>query len=172
MPRDVSRAEIFQLVARYVAGWNAHDVNEVACLFAPDGSYGEFGWGKVMRGVQEIRGYLSTMFGAVPDLTMTLTDAPICSRQRVLWKWIMRGTLQGRLAGLPPTGERFEVRGVTALVTTENKVVRAADYFTARDIAGPPGREEDRSAKSIDVHPGDRWTKLFPPDEDNIAYGE
>lgn len=177
MTRNVPRSTVCQLVAKYIAAWNAHDVGRVISLFAEHASYGEFGQGKVMLGREEIRRYLTAMFRTVPDLATTPTGHPICSRERVLYKWIMTGTPQGQFAGVPPTGNRFEVRGATALLTTGAKILRAAHYFDVRSVVGhlwPAGeRRSDTATASPDISASDLMRRrALLDDEDNIGYGE
>jgi steroid delta-isomerase-like uncharacterized protein len=162
MERDVHEVTPLRLVANYIAAWNAHDADRVASLFAEDGCYGEFGQGKVMLGQEEIRRHLAATFRAVPDLAITPAGHPVCSRERVLCKWIMTGTQQGEFADVPPTGRRLEVRGATALLTRGVEIVRAASYFDVGSVVGQPGR----SASDLIPNRG------LLDDEDNIRYGE
>lgn len=172
-----SEPTLSQLAARYVAAWNAQDLCRLLSLFAEDGSYAEFGQGKVLLGREEIRRYLTAIFCAVPDLTTTPTGHPICHRERVLYKWIMTGTLQGEFAGVPPTGKRFEVQGATALVTKGTEILRAADFFDVRCVAGQLWSQRetypDSGAPRPDTAAIDRIRREWLlADEDNIGYGE
>jgi len=131
MRGDVSEERVYRLVREYVSAWNTHDADRLLSLFAEDASYGEFGLGRIMLGQEEIRRYLIATFAALPDLTVTPTGEPLSSGPRVSWSWLMTATHQGEFGGVLPTGKRFELRGLTALLTTTDEVVRAADCFDA-----------------------------------------
>ena len=174
---DVPDERVYRLLRRYVAAWNGHDADRLTSLFAEDGSYGEFGLGRVMLGQEEIRRYLIATFAALPDLTVTPTGEPLTSGERVFSKWLMTATHQGEFAGVPPTGKRFELRGGSALLTKGDKIVRGADYFdvasVVRQVAAGRERRSNNGSRSTDVG----GTGLKPwlgilADEDNIGYGE
>jgi steroid delta-isomerase-like uncharacterized protein len=174
---DVPQERVYRLVREYVVAWNSHDVDRLTSLFAEDGSYGEFGLGRVMLGREGIRRHLSATFAALPDLTIAPTGEPLSSGERVCWKWLMMATHQGEFAGVPPTGKRFELRGGSVLLTKGDKVVRGADCFDVASVVRQVAPERERRSSN-------RWgatdvarTGLKPwlgslADEDNIGYGE
>jgi steroid delta-isomerase-like uncharacterized protein len=177
MRRDVPEEMACRLMGEYVAAWNSHDADRLASLFVRYGSYGEFGLGTVMLGRQEIRRYLVATFAALPDLTITASGEPLSSGERVFWRWLMTATHQGEFAGMPPTGKRFELRGISLLLTRGDKVVRAADCFDVTSVGGRVAAEgEGRSGHgswSTDAGRGGLSPRLGAlADEDNIGYGE
>jgi len=177
MTGDGSQETLYRLVREYVAAWNSHDADGLAFLFAEDGRYGEFGLGRIMLGREEIRRYLIATFAALPDLTIAPTTEPLSSGERVFWQWLMTATHQGEFAGLPPTGKRFELRGVAVLLTGGDKIVRAADCFDVSSLVGQVAPERARRLNSGSASADDGTTGLNPwpailADEDNIGYGE
>jgi steroid delta-isomerase-like uncharacterized protein len=168
---------VYRLVREYVAAWNSRDVDRLTSLFAEDGSYREFGLGRVMLGQEEIGRYLIATFAALPDLTIAPTGEPLTSGERVYWKWLMMATHQGEFAGVPPTGKRFELRGFSVLLTSGDRIVRGADCFDVASIVRQvaPGCQRrsshgNGSADSGRIGP-DPWLGIIA-DEDNIGYGE
>jgi steroid delta-isomerase-like uncharacterized protein len=163
--------EVYRLVREYIAAWNSHDVDRLTCLFADDGSYGEFGAGRVMLGQEEIRRHLIATFASLPNLTIAPTGEPLSSGEYAFWKWLMTATHEGEFAGMPPTGKRIELRGFSALVTKGDKIVRATDCFDmssfVRQVAPDRGRRSNSSPRST----ADPWMCTLA-DEDNIGYGE
>jgi predicted ester cyclase len=130
-----------------------------------------------MLGREEIRRYLIATFAALPDLTITPTGEPLSRGERVFWRWLMTATHQGEFAGMPPTGERFELRGISALLTRGDKIVRAADCFEVASVAGQVAAEREGRWNSGGAPLGTGKTGLNPSlaslaDEDNIGYGE
>ena len=130
-------------MGEYVAAWNSHDADRLTSLFVNYGSYGEFGLGMVMLGREEIRRYLIATFAALPDLTITPTGEPLSSGERVSWRWLMTATHQGEFAGMPPTGKRIELRGISVLLTRGDKIVRAADYFDVASVVSQVAAERE-----------------------------
>lgn len=174
---EVPERDVYRLVRQYAAAWNSHDVDRLTSLFGEDGSYGEFGLGRVMLGQEEIRRHLMGTFDALPDLTITPTGEPLSSGERVLWRWLMIATHQGEFGGVLPTGKRFDLRGLSVLVTREDAIVRAADYFNVasfvRQVAPERARRANDGAGSTDGGKMglDPWLATLA-DEDNIGYGE
>jgi steroid delta-isomerase-like uncharacterized protein len=174
---DVPEEKAHRLVREYVAAWNSHDADRLTGLFAEDGSYGEFGLGRIMLGREEIRRYLIATFAALPDLTVTPTVEPLSSGERVFWKWLMTATHEGEFAGLPATGKRFELQGASTLVTRGDEIVRSSDCFDLgsliRQVA--PGRErhlhDATGPADLERMELDPWLTILS-DEDNIGYGE
>jgi steroid delta-isomerase-like uncharacterized protein len=174
---DAPQERVYRLVREYVAAWNSHDVDRLTSLFAEDGSYGEFGVGRVMLSREEIRRHLIATFGALPDLTIAPTGEPVSSGGRVYWKWLITATHQGEFGGVLPTGKRFELGGLSVLVTREDKIVRAADYFDVASVVRQVAPERERRSNCgggstdvgrIGLKP---WLGILA-DEDNIGYGE
>jgi steroid delta-isomerase-like uncharacterized protein len=177
MRGDPPEEKLYRLVREYLAAWNSHDAGRLMSLFAEDGSYGEFGLGRTVLGQEEIHRYLITTFAALPDLTIAPISDPLSSGERVLWKWLMTATHQGEFGGVLPTGKRFELRGISVLLTRGDKIVRGADCFdvasVARQVAPERERRWNSGGEPVDVEE----TGLNPwlaslADEDNIGYGE
>lgn len=165
------KERVYRLVREYVAAWNRHDVDRLTSLFAENGSYGEFGLGRVMLAREEIRRHLNATFGALPDLTIAPTGDPLSSGERVYWKWLMIATHEGEFAGVPATGKRFELRGASVLLTNGDEIVRGADCFDVGSIVRQvvPGCEP-RLGGGLRSTPG-LWMCTLA-EEDNIGYGE
>ena len=174
---DAPQERVYRLVREYVAAWNSHDVDRLTSLFAEDGSYGEFGLGRVMLGREEIRRHLIATFAALPGLTIAPTGEPVSSGERVYWKWLMTATHQGEFMSVPATGKRFELRGASVLLTKGDKIVRAADCFDVgsivRQVAPERERRLNNGGESTDIRRSglDPWLGILA-DEDNIGYGE
>jgi steroid delta-isomerase-like uncharacterized protein len=73
-----------------------HDPSVTEDLVGPDG----------------VRQLIDTYRTAFPDLRVTVEDQ-IAERDRVVTRWIARGTHQGPLLGIDPTGKAATVTGIT-----------------------------------------------------------
>jgi steroid delta-isomerase-like uncharacterized protein len=177
MRGEVLEQRVFQLVRDYVAAWNSHSVDRLAGFFAEKGSYAEFGSGRIMLGRQDIQRYLIATFDALPDLTLTPTGEPLSRGEHLYWRWLMTATHKGEFAGVPPTGKRFELRGLSVLLRRGDKIVRCADYFDVASVAGraASGNERSWNDAGSSTHAMTDEPNVWlasAADEDNIGYGE
>ncbi|MBI4493774.1 MAG: ester cyclase [Chloroflexi bacterium] len=127
MSQDVTR-----LIAELVDAWNAHDVARVAGFHAADYEGVDVGEPGRQLGPQGIGQTMARYLRAFPDLCLT-GEATVIEGNRVALGWKARGTHQGPLMNIPPTGRAVEVRGVT-LLTVEGSKVRRGLYVW--DVAG------------------------------------
>ncbi len=67
-----------------------------------------------------------------PDLTCSVDDM-IAEGDKVVTRWTIRGTHQGDLMGIPPTGKRIEVSGITMHPFVDGKIVEG---WTNVDMLG------------------------------------
>jgi steroid delta-isomerase-like uncharacterized protein len=175
MRSEVGETIARRLVMEYVSACNSHDVARLAALFVEDGSYGDFGEGKVFLERDEVERYFSTFFSALPDLTLTLTAEPSHDGERALCKWTMSGTQTGPIMGLSATGRSFQVEGSTALMIRGEQIERAAAYYSTRSVVRQlkDGLAPEAAARPP-VPPANGLVvpPEFPTDEDNIGYGE
>ena len=63
-------------------------------------------------GADGAKRFVETYRGALPDLRMTVEDL-IAEGDKVVTRWTARGTHQGVLMGIPPSGNRVEVTGIS-----------------------------------------------------------
>lgn len=65
-----------------------------------------------IRGTEGLRQFVSMFHTAFPDLSVTVEDE-IAEGDKVVTRWTGRGTHRGELMGIPPSGNRVEVTGIT-----------------------------------------------------------
>jgi predicted ester cyclase len=97
------------LVRRFVEEfWNGGNMTTVDELMAPDAEIhmptGE------MVDLEGLKGFAVTFREAFPDWHSTF-DELVAEGDTVAERWTGRGTHQGELQGIPPTGRRVEVPG-------------------------------------------------------------
>lgn len=63
-------------------------------------------------GAEGFKQYVAMYRAAFPDLRITLEDE-VAEGDRVVVRWVARGTHQGELMGIPPTGRQITVTGIT-----------------------------------------------------------
>ena len=120
------------LIAELLEAWNAHDVEGVAALHAPDYEGVDVGEATPQHGPEGIRQSLARYLLAFPDLHLTIEE-PVAAGDRVVLTWTARGTHRGTLMHIPATGRGVVVRGVSLLTISGGRVTRGLYIW---DVAG------------------------------------
>jgi steroid delta-isomerase-like uncharacterized protein len=102
-------------------------------LFAPDYVNHDPGSPEEIRGGPEgIKRYVGVYRTAFPDLQLTIEDQ-VTEGDKVATRWTGRGTHQGDLMGIAPTGRRATATGITIDRISGDKVV---ETWTNFDVMG------------------------------------
>ena len=87
---------------------------------------------------------LEMYYAALPDHTVTIEEM-VAEGDRVATRWMVRGTHQGELMGVPPTNRVVEVEGLTINRVVDGKIIEQweiADMATLmQQIGAMPGPE-------------------------------
>jgi steroid delta-isomerase-like uncharacterized protein len=116
-----------------VAAWNSHDTEKVVSFYTDDIVYEDLAFGQIKRGKEELRAFLNGTFAIFPDLNFELKSSFI-SGNWVCAEWVWSGTHKGNMPGLPATGKRFSIRGVSVGELKEGKIKRNSDYYNLMDF--------------------------------------
>ena len=107
----------------------------------------------VIRGREELRGFLSELFAAMPDASTTITRL-IAGEQDCAVEWRLEGTFDGAgFMGIEPTGSRVELREVSVVELKDDQIVGITSYFDGASFARqirmlpPDGSGADRAMK-------------------------
>jgi predicted ester cyclase len=85
-----------------------------------------------------------------PDLSLTNEDI-IEEGDKVVHRYVLRGTHQGEFMGIPPTGNRIEVHGIDELRVAGGKIVERwgqvdqLGLMQQLGVVPPPGQSEEAS---------------------------
>ncbi len=107
--------------------WGTGDEAALKELFAPDFvDHGALpGQTPDREGHKQI---LAAFRSAFPDLNVTTEDI-VAEGDKVVTRWTARGTHQGELMGIPPTGKEVRIKGIDVLRIEEGRMVeRWAEY--------------------------------------------
>lgn len=122
MDEGVSRrSERFarDLCERWVAAWGSREPDRILALCTEDVVWDDPVFPRSVRGRDEARDYLESLFGAFPDLEFALPVEPFApfDGERLALYWDREGTMLGPLAppGYEPTGRRVAFDGVDLL---------------------------------------------------------
>jgi steroid delta-isomerase-like uncharacterized protein len=125
---------------------NPANVDAVDEIYAPDYVLHDPSMPEDVHGVEGIREFYETAFNAFPDTELSIEEL-IAEGDKVVMRWTSRGTHQGEFVGLPPSGKRVEVAGVTISRIEGGKIVEDWELTDALGmmqqlgaIPAPPGQ--------------------------------
>jgi len=81
-----------------------------------------------IRGPEGVRQFIFMLRAAFPDLHVTVEDV-IAEGDKIVQRWTGRGTHQGELMGIPPTGNRVSVVGITISRFKDGKVTEEWEVY-------------------------------------------
>jgi steroid delta-isomerase-like uncharacterized protein len=121
--------------------WNRQDIEGVLAYYDESITWRNIAMEETYRGKSEVRVFLRKLFSAFPDLNFEVTYK-IARGDNVAEQWFIRGTHLGTFMGIPPTGRRVEIPGMSMAELREAKFVSDHFYFDAlgvlRDMALMP----------------------------------
>ena len=122
----------YQLIQDLVDGWNEHNPNKVAALYAPDFEEDDIAAAGKHYGQNAARGSLLVYLRAFPDLTLT-AEQIVAQDGCVALAWVLTGTHRGRFMNIPATGRPVRVRGVSLMTIVDGRIQRTNRVW---DLAG------------------------------------
>ena len=118
----------------YLNAWNAHDPAAVARYMADDAIYEDVALGRVLHGPSEIAGFVEEATRASSDFRfeeVSLFTAG-CDYAN---EWIMIGTNDREVQGVPATGRSFRVRGASVgKLDASGRIVENRDYYNLAEM--------------------------------------
>jgi steroid delta-isomerase-like uncharacterized protein len=124
-------AELQELIDRYNAAWNAHDVETIVSMHTEDSVFENHVTGDVNVGREEIGSAISGIFAVFPDLAFETRRAYI-REDLVVQEWTARGTHEGPMTrsgiDVQPTGRKVEYKGMDVIPIRDGLVARKDVY--------------------------------------------
>jgi steroid delta-isomerase-like uncharacterized protein len=118
----------------YLDAWNAHDGAAVARCMADDAVYEDVALGRVLHGRSEIAAFVAEATKSSSDFrfeTVSLFTAG-CDYAN---EWIMTGTNDRELPGVPATGRSFHVRGASiGRLDASGRILENRDYYNLAEL--------------------------------------
>lgn len=118
-----SNEPITRVIDLLTEAWNTHDVQRASQFFAQDYQGFDISEASPRRGQRGATEWIDRYLRAFPDMHVTGTQTVVQGNQAAVL-WMAQGTHQGRLMNIPPTGQRFAVRGVSFLTIENNQILR------------------------------------------------
>ena len=128
---------------------NQRNLDAVDTYFSPNYVGHDPALPEDLHGREEFRQFAASYLSAFPDLHITIEDQFV-EGDKVVTRFTSRGTHQGDFVGIPPTGNRITVEGISIDRMVGGK---SEESWTINDIMGmmqqlgaipaPPGQSEE-----------------------------
>lgn len=122
-----------EIVRRYQDAYNGNDLDLLDELLAPDWKTQAFPTGLMEQTVENAKAVHRSLLEAFPDLHIT-THELIAEGDVVVQSYTVRGTHNGEMAGLPPTGNSIAVGGVSIFEIRDGRIVRHEAFSDLIDV--------------------------------------
>jgi steroid delta-isomerase-like uncharacterized protein len=154
----MSEQEENKAVSRRVAEeiFNEGKLDLAEELYAPDYVLHDPSLPEDLHGPEGLKQYAAMNLGAFPDARVTVEDQ-IAEGNMVATRWRATGTHTGELMGIPPTGRRSEISGITINRFSGSRI--AEDWYQGDDLGMMqqlgviPSPEEVSSESSEEASP-------------------
>lgn len=121
MPAEENKAVIRRLVEE---AWNKGNLDVLGEIIAPNHVHHDRATPGLHTGPEGERQLITTYRAAFPDMQLRLDDL-VAEGDKVVHRWTVRATHQGPLMGIPPTGKRIEVAGISIDRLANGKIVES-----------------------------------------------
>ncbi|MBD2459841.1 ester cyclase [Oscillatoria sp. FACHB-1407] len=109
--------------------WNQKNLAVLDEIISPDHIRFEAGAPQELRGPEGVKQFIQTYMTAFPDAQLIVEDL-FAEGDKVAVRWLFRGTHQGYLRDIPPTGNVVTNPGMTIAHIVDGKMVQ---YWTSWD---------------------------------------
>lgn len=126
-------AEENKAISRRVAEeiFNGGDLDLADELYAPDYILHDPSLPEELHGPDGLKQYAAMILGAFPDARVTVEDQ-IAEGDKLVDRWTSTGTHTGDFMGIPPTGRRIEISGITISRFSGGRIVE--DWYQSDDL--------------------------------------
>lgn len=130
-----------ELFHSLVQAWNDHDYAALDSLVASDAIAENLARGFRGQGPDGFKGAMRQTLGTIPDFAWQPTTVLVDSF-KVAAEWTLSGSYTGNTPRGRVRGKRFNIRGVSIVITNGRRITRASDYYDLaelyRQVASPP----------------------------------
>ena len=109
--------------------WNRKNLNAIDDLISTDYVHHDAS-SLVASGVDGYKQFVKSYLNAFPDARFTIDDA-FTDGQNEITRWTVSGTHEGELAGIPRTGRRFSVTGISIARIVNGKITESWNNWDA-----------------------------------------
>jgi steroid delta-isomerase-like uncharacterized protein len=143
--REVTRVTIPDVVRKYVDAFGNRDVEGCVESFGSTGTYSDPGTPHPLPR-HEISEHFAGVFVAFPDLACETVALDRIAENRVVWRWVVRGTNTGSYRGAAPTGRQVVLPGCEFIEVEDNLIHSVEGYFDRLTLMAGLGLVPSRPA--------------------------
>ncbi len=126
-PTETERRNL-TAVTEVLPYWNAHDIAGVLSFYDDNITWINIALEETYIGKEQVRAFLAQLFSAFPDLNFEVTYK-IARTDNVAEQWVIRGTHRGTFIGVPATGRRVTIPGMSMVELRDGKFLSDHFYF-------------------------------------------
>lgn len=117
-------------INEYVAAWDAHDADAVISFMTDDAVYADLALGERYEGTEAIKAFVEGL-GSTVSTDYRFKLGQVATDSAYSFEWTMSGTNDraDTQRGLPATGKRFEIAGISIGVLQDGKIKDNRDYW-------------------------------------------
>ena len=108
--------------------WNTGNPEAAKQLYTEHAERTDPNGAKPVHGVHQIAEYIARVRSAFPDFTLHIRET-VADGERSAVHWTVTGTQKGEFLGIPATGKRVEVNGLSLNRLRDGKIVSEHVYF-------------------------------------------
>ncbi|MHB8614118.1 MAG: ester cyclase [Candidatus Dormibacteraceae bacterium] len=124
----MAQVTIPDVVRKYVNAFGDRDVMGCVESFGPDGTYSDPGTRQPLSR-EEIKEHFAALFVGFPDSTCETVALDRIVENRVVWRWVVRGTNTGSFRGAAPTGRQVVLSGCEFIEVQGGLIHRVEGYY-------------------------------------------
>jgi steroid delta-isomerase-like uncharacterized protein len=118
----------------YLDAWNAHDSAAVARHMTDDAIYEDVALGRVLHGPSEIGSFVEEATRSSSDFRFEVVSLFTAGTDYAN-EWVMVGTNDREVGGVPPTGRSFRVRGASiGKLDASGRIAENRDYYNLAEL--------------------------------------
>jgi steroid delta-isomerase-like uncharacterized protein len=118
----------------YLDAWNAHDSAAVASHTADNAVYEDVALGRVLHGPSEIASFVEEATRSSSDFRFEVVSLFTAGNDYAN-EWVMLGTNDREVRGVPATGRSFRVRGASiGRLDASGRIVENRDYYNLAEL--------------------------------------
>ena len=117
-----------ELVKRSWEAWGKGDFETLKELLAPDYVYYFPSRSTKLVSLEETIEFRKMLQKAFPDISWSIEEL-FAVEDRVIVRFMMRGTHEGEFEGIPPTGNKIELSGIVITRIENGKIVEDKEEF-------------------------------------------
>jgi steroid delta-isomerase-like uncharacterized protein len=115
MSKEIFRDHIEQI-------WNNQDASGIERFIAPNFRGHDPAEPEPISGIEGYKRHFERLTTAFPDLRITIEEL-VAEEERVVSRWFVEATHAGDFDGIPPTGSRVHVSGISVVRITSDQLV-------------------------------------------------